>query len=388
MNPTLAALALANFAVGTGALVIAGVLNQIAAGLQVSVAAAGQLMTAYALGYAVGAPVLSALAGRMDRRRVLALGLLLFVAGSAVAAAATGYGPLLAARCLMACGAALITPTSLAVAGFLSEPAQRGKAMSLVFGGFAIANVLGVPLGAWVGAHFGWRASLAMVAAFALLGLVAVQRCMPLGIKVPPTGFDTLFAAFTDWRKQLLILIVAVQMASIFVIYTYVAPLIEGELGAGAQTITALLFWFGAVAVVATFAAGQLIVKLGVPRVMAGSLALLVLAHVGLSLLGGSLAMAVIVFALWATAGFTMMPAQQTRLVNAAPHAANALLALNASALYAGQALGAFVGGRVVSAAGVQALGWVGAIIALLALGMFAGSLAAERALLAEASAR
>ncbi|MGH8751861.1 MAG: MFS transporter [Burkholderiales bacterium] len=387
MNPTLVALAVANFAVGTGGLVIAGVLNQIADDLTVSVAQAGQLIAVYALAYAVGAPLLSAVAGMLDRKRVLVIGMLLFGLGAVLAAIAPSYFALMAVRVLMACGAALITPTSLAVAGFLTDPAQRGKAMSLVFGGFAIANVIGVPLGAWVGGHFGWRMSLWMVAGFLLVALGFILRKVPRGIKVPPTTFTILFSTLLDWRKQLLILLVALQMGSIFVIYTYIAPLLKSEISAGATMITVLLFWFGALAVAGTFAAGSLVVRLGVARVMAASIVLLILSHLGLSLLRGSLWMTLVVLAVWAVSGFAFQPAQQTRLVNADPKSANAMLALNASALYAGQAAGAWLGGRVIDYAGLVGLGWVGALGALGTLIAFAWSLKAERSLAKDTAA-
>jgi predicted MFS family arabinose efflux permease len=164
-------LALAAFAIGTEAFVIAGLLPTIAADLQISVAAAGQLVTAYALTYAVGSPILAVVLNNIDRRTVLMLALIWFIAGNLLAVVATGFPLLLASRMLMAIGAGLCMPTALGVSVAIASPERRGRAVALVTSGITVATVAGVPLGNLVGSLFGWRATFVMVA---LLGAVAL----------------------------------------------------------------------------------------------------------------------------------------------------------------------------------------------------------------------
>lgn len=153
-------LALAAFAIGTEGFVIAGLLPGIAADLQISVSAAGQLVTAYALTYAVGSPILAVTLNNVDRRTVLALALSTFIAGNLVAMMTSGYMLLLASRMLMALGAGLCMPTALGVSVAVASPERRGRAVALVTSGITVATVVGVPLGNFVGSLFGWRATL------------------------------------------------------------------------------------------------------------------------------------------------------------------------------------------------------------------------------------
>src|SRR3954463_11808666 len=175
-------LALAAFAIGTEAFVIAGLLGVIAADMQASQAATGQLVTAYALSYAIGSPVLAVAFNNLDRRRLLALALCCFIAGNLVAVAATTFAMLMASRMLMALGAGLCMPTALGVALAIAAPERRGRAIALVTSGMTVATVLGVPLGTWVGVHFGWRATFLMVAGFGAVALAGLLFCLPPGL--------------------------------------------------------------------------------------------------------------------------------------------------------------------------------------------------------------
>src|SRR6266700_7728714 len=157
-------LAVAAFAIGTEAFVIAGLLPTIAADLQISVPAAGQWVSVYALTYAVGSPILAVTLNNIDRRTVLALALSTFIAGNLLAVMASGYTLLLASRMLMAVGAGLCMPTALAVSVAVATPERRGRAIALVTSGLTVATVLGVPFGTLVGNYLGWRATFVMVA--------------------------------------------------------------------------------------------------------------------------------------------------------------------------------------------------------------------------------
>jgi hypothetical protein len=175
-------LALAAFAIGTEAFVIAGLLPVVSADLQISVAATGQLVTAYALAYALGSPILAVAFNNFDRRDVLTLALSGFIAANLLAVASTSFPLLLASRVLMAMGAALCTPTAIGVAVALASPERRGRAVALVTSGITVATVIGVPFGTMVGNQFGWRATFVMVAALGAVALAGVLYGVPRGL--------------------------------------------------------------------------------------------------------------------------------------------------------------------------------------------------------------
>src|SRR4029450_5044780 len=175
-------LALAAFAIGTEAFVIAGLLPVISTDLQITVAATGQLVTTYALAYALGSPILAVAFNNFDRRDVLTLALSGFIAANLLAVAATSFPLLLASRVLMAMGAALCTPTAIGVAVALAPPERRGRAVALVTSGITVATVIGVPLGTMVGNQFGWRATFVMVAALGAVALAGVLYGVARGL--------------------------------------------------------------------------------------------------------------------------------------------------------------------------------------------------------------
>ena len=174
-------LAVAAFAIGTEAFVIAGLLPVIAADLQISLAATGQLVTAYALTYAIGSPILAVTFNNLDRRTVLTLALCCFIAGNLLAVVAGSFAMLLASRMLMALGAGLCMPTALAVAVAIAAPERRGRAIALVTSGMTVATVLGVPLGTWIGNHYGWRATFVLVAGLGAVALAGLLFGLPRG---------------------------------------------------------------------------------------------------------------------------------------------------------------------------------------------------------------
>src|ERR1700722_3636745 len=175
-------LAVAAFAIGTEAFVIAGLLPVIAADLQISLATTGQLVTAYAITYAIGSPILAVTFNNLDRRTVLTFALCCFIAGNVLAVLAGSFATLLAARMLMALGAGLCMPTALAVAVAIAAPERRGRAIALVTSGLTIATVLGVPFGTWIGNQYGWRSTFIMVAGLGALALAGLLFGLPRGL--------------------------------------------------------------------------------------------------------------------------------------------------------------------------------------------------------------
>lgn len=359
-------LALGNFAVGTGALVLAGVLPMIAHDVNVSAGTAGQLVAIYALAYAVAAPIISTLASGIPRRTLLALSMLVLAAGSVLGCIATSFPLLVVARVVAALGGATFTPASAAVAAAIAAPERRGAAIALVFGGFSVATVLGVPIGTYLGAHASWRVAFGLVAALAVLagaGVLVALRDAPPATRV---GADAWLALLRRGAVVRAAAAAALQMAAQFTVFTYVAPLL-GHAGFGPDSITFVLLGFGIASIAGTQLGGVLGDRLPPRLVVSAALAGLAIVLPLVSLAASS-ELVVVVLLAWGAVGFGFQAPQQKRIASLAPSAPILALALNASALYVGTSAGAALGGALSGEWGLGALGIAGGILAALGL--------------------
>ena len=365
-------LALANFVIGMGAFVVVGVLSPVSLAFGVDRAQAGALMSVYAATYAVTSPLLVAATGRLDRRRLLSIGLALFALGSLAAALAPSFALLLAARALMALGGGLVTPVAASIGVALAGPGQQGKALSIVFGGLTLAQVLGIPAGAWLGYALGWQAAFVAVTVLSVLGLAAIVMALPTGIAVPVATLASLGTVLRSGRLMVAIIFTTLFMGALYVCYTFVAPLLETVYGLSRDGVTGMLLLFGLGAVVGNAMGGRLTDRIGSRRT-------LVLLCVAQSLLMPALTlptwplavMGALMFT-WSVFGWSFMVPQQARLAALDPARLPVLFALNASAIYVGATLGSAVGGAVLKGLGLHALGLFGAALALLGLASLA----------------
>ena len=373
-------LALATFAIGTEAFVIAGLLPAISADLQISVAATGQLVTAYALAYALGSPILTVAFNNFDRRDVLTLALSGFIAANLLAVASTSFPLLLASRVLMAMGAALCTPTAIGVAVALASPERRGRAVALVTSGLTVATVIGVPLGTMVGNQFGWRATFVMVAALGAVALAGVLYGVPRGLPNSPATFGERLAVARHPGVLYALATTVLWAIGGFTVFTYLTIPLQG-LGFNAADISLALLIFGSAAAIGNLLGGMLADRFGPLPMAAVGLAAMATALVLLSLVLKSTTpdharyvVLLLVFG-WAIAGWAFYPAQIASIIRIDPRSSVIALSLNASALYLGFALGAAAGGVVLSTLGPTDLGWVGgsSVAASLAVLLFRG---------------
>ena len=365
------ALLFGNFIVGCGVMVVVGTLNDLAQSLQVSVAVAGQLITAAAVALALGAPLLAALVAGIDRRRLLTGALLWYGVGHGLALLAPDYATLLPLRVVSVLGAAVFTPQAAAAVSFMAPPQQRGRAITFIFLGWSLSAVLGMPLSAWVGEVWGWRWAFGGVAGLSLIGAAWVWSTLPDGVRPAALSRAHWAQVFTHPALIATVGVTALSAAGQFTLSSYFAPYYRQVLGASAAEISALFLWFGAVGVLGNVLVARYIDRLGAARSVA-----LMLGCMGLSLLlwplATSLPLMVVVIAPWALGCFATNSAQQARLGLAAPALAPALIALNTSAMYAGQALGSASGGAMVAQNGFGALHWVGLVWLLAALALSA----------------
>ncbi len=358
-------LAVAAFAIGTEAYVIAGLLPVIAADLQVSVAAVGQLVTVYALTYALVSPILAVAFANLDRRNLMIGALSCFVAGNLLAVVASNFAMLLLSRMVMALGAGLFMPMAFSVAAAIAAPERRGRAMALVTSGLTIATVLGVPFGTMIGDKYGWRATFASVAILGAIALASLLFGLPRGLPRTTATLGQRLAVARHDAVLYALATTALWAAGGLLVYTYLSVPLRG-LGFSASDISLALLVFGAAAAIGNLLGGTLSDRIGhVPTatLALGILALaLTLQSVALKFAApehGRSLMLLLVFCA-GVAGWTFFPAQLANLVRLEPEVSMIALSLNASAMYLGFATGGAVGGIVLATLEPSDLGWIG----------------------------
>ncbi|WP_181777183.1 MFS transporter [Amycolatopsis pittospori] len=359
-------LAVGTFTVGTDGFVLNGLLPTIAADLSVSEAAAGQLTTVFAVTYAVSSPLIAAFTGRLDRRWVLGAGMLLFTIGMAGQALGESFAVVAVARVLAALGAAAFQSNAYVLAGALSSDERRGRALATVSAGMSVSIVLGVPIGVLAGNWFGWRVVMWGIGAVG----VVVALLVPLlpAVRVPTVNLRDRLAVVVRPPIARVLGVSVLGTAAAFAAFVYL-PVLVAPVAAGAM-ISWLLIGFGIGQIAGNAFAGRATDILGSARVrsisLGGTVVTLALVDVAVLSLPGALVLAL---ASGVFGGMLMVP-QQHRLFSLAPDAPTVALGLNGSAIYGGGALGAALGGVVLSSAGVWWVGPVAAFVALLAFGL------------------
>ncbi len=361
-------LATALFVIGMGAFVVVGILQPMAGALSISPATAGWAMTAYALVYAVASPLLVAMTGGVDRKVVVLSGLALFTAGAAVAALAPGFATVLVGRAVMAVGAGVVTPVCASIAAGLAPPAERGRALATVFGGLTLAQVLGVPAGAWLGYAVGWQAAFWAVVVLGLIVTMALTRLIPRGINVPGASLAALGQVMASPIHLGAVAFGVLFLGGIYCVYTFFGALLEARLALGRDGISVMLLVFGVGAVIGNWLGGRLNDRIGANRtlmllcaaqiVLLPAVSLSTIAFLPMALLAG----------VWSVFGWSFMAPQQARLSAIDPARTPILFALNASAIYIAASVGTLAGGMVLHASGSYGyLGIAGAAFMALA---------------------
>ncbi|GAB2549855.1 MFS transporter [Nocardia heshunensis] len=375
MNSRLITLALGTFAIGIDAFVTAGLVTPVSNDLGVSTSAAGQLVTVFALSYAVLSPILATATARLSRKRVLLIALSLFVLGNVVTALAGTFALVLASRVIAAAGASMYTPNATAVAAALSSPERRGRAISVVIGGLTVATALGVPIGTWIGGAFSWRATLWLVAALGALALASVAAVVPTVQLPAPARLRERLLPLRDRTIATGLLHAVLLFGGMFTVYTYLAAAMHPATGGSTGRFTILLWIYGLTAVVGSTLGGRLVDRLGSRRIMPltlmGAGIVVALIHVS----GQHFATAIAWCIAFGIPGWIWAVAQQYRLVELSPQGSPLLLGLNASAQYFGIALGGAAGGLGLQWWGAGSLGWIGLVLVAGSLALFAISL-------------
>lgn len=374
------ALAVASFCIGTTEFVIMGLLPEVAADLGVSIPAAGLLVTGYALGVVIGAPIIAVGTAKLPRKPVLIGLAMMFVLGNLLCAIAPTYWTLMIARVVTAFGHGAFFGIGSVVAASLVPANKRASAIALMFAGLTLANILGVPGGTALGEAFGWRMTFFAVVAIGLISVAAIAFLVPAGVAPPGKGgVASEVKVLGKLQVWLAMIISALASGSLFAVFTYIKPILTDVTGVSVASVTWILLLFGGGMTIGNIIGGKLADWKLMPTAI-GALVVMAAIHVALAQLGYSAPAAILLIFLWGVMTFVIVPPMQMRVVETASEAPNLAATLNQGAFNAGNAAGAWVGGAAISMGVSYAdLPLVGAAIALSAFGVALFSFALDR---------
>jgi predicted MFS family arabinose efflux permease len=364
------ALTLSAFAIGTTEFVIVGLIPTIAASLQVSVPSAGLLVSLYALGVAIGAPVLTALTGRVPRKLLLLALMLLFTAGNLVAWMAPGYEALMAARVLTGLAHGVFFSIGSTIATSLVPKEKAASAIALMFSGLTVALVTGVPLGTFIGQHFGWQMTFLAVAMLGVVAFIGIALLVPRAIAgSKPSSLLTQMAVLKKPRLLLVYAMTTLGYGGTFVAFTYLAPILQQVAGFSAGAVGLVMLVYGVSVAFGNIWGGKLADRKGPVRALQIVFALLAAVLLVLQFTAANKVAVLVTVLAWGAVAFGNVPGLQVYVVQRAgrdaPQAVDVASGLNIAAFNVGIALGAWGGGMIVDRIGLMATPWIGALVVL-----------------------
>ncbi|WP_431038983.1 MFS transporter [Streptomyces sp. P6-2-1] len=368
MPLALLALAIGAFGIGTTEFVIMGLLPEVADGFGVSVPTAGLLVTGYALGVVIGAPIMTLLGTRVPRKRMLMLLMGLFIAGNVISAVAPVFGVMLAGRVVASFAHGAFFGIGSVVAAGLVPPAKRAGAIALMFTGLTVANVVGVPLGTYVGQAAGWRVTFLIVAALGVVGMLGILKLVPELPRPEGVRLRHELSALRNVQVVLAMAMTVLGFGGVFAAVTYIAPMLTEVAGFADSSVTWLLVVFGAGMVAGNLVGGRYADRRLMPMLFTVLGALTVVLALFTVTAHSRPGAALTLFFIGAL-GFATVPPLQKRVLDQASGAPTLASAVNIGAFNLGNALAAWLGGLVIDAGfGYTSPNWVGAALAFSAL--------------------
>ncbi|WP_369650885.1 MULTISPECIES: MFS transporter [unclassified Variovorax] len=379
MPIALLALTAGAFGIGTTEFVIMGLLLQVSSDLHVSITAAGLLISGYALGVAVGAPILTIATRKLPRKTVLLALMAIFTLGNLACALAPSYELLMAARVVTSLAHGTFFGVGSVVATGLVAPERRASAIAIMFTGLTAATLLGVPAGAWLGLHYGWRATFWAVTLIGVLAFTVLAVFVPhVKGEARPAPLREELAVLARPQVLLGLAMTVLGYAGVFVVFTYIQPLLTQVTGLSESVVSPILLVFGGGLAVGNILGGRLADRSTMPAVL-GTLVALAAVLGAMQFSIGTPFAAVVFVGLLGIASFATVAPMQLRVLEKASGAGqNLASSLNIAAFNLGNALGAWVGGVVIDhGPGLRALGWVAALLTLagLAIALWSRSL-------------
>ncbi|MGG1519146.1 MFS transporter [Paenibacillus oryzisoli] len=357
---SLLSLTVGAFAIGMTEFVIMGILPGVADSLHVSISQAGQLITGYALGVAFGAPILAMLTHRLPQKRLLIVLMLIFVLGNGLAAAAPNYSIVMLARLITALAHGTFFGVGSVIAASLVRPDKRASAIAIMMSGLAIANIIGVPLGTFIGHNLGWRASFVSVMIMGVISLVGILIFIPNIQQKTNTSLMQQVRELVKPKLLLVFLIGALGCSSLFAVFTYIAPILIQITGFSESAVTWILILFGCGVTLGNIIGGKLADWKLLPSLVVNFAALALILCV-FAFTDHAKVPAIITIFVWGVAAFGILPGLQIRIMNLAKKAPELAATSTHSALNLGNAGGAFLGGWAITHLGLASLPWIGA---------------------------
>ncbi|MEU1286786.1 MFS transporter [Kitasatospora sp. NPDC005856] len=379
MPLALIALAIGAFGIGTTEFVIMGLLPQIAGDYGVSIPNAGLLVTGYALGVVIGAPLMTALGTRISRKTMLMMLMGLFVAGNLLSASAPSFPVMLAGRIVTSLAHGAFFGIGSVVAADLVAPQKKAGAIATMFTGLTVANIVGVPLGTFIGQAVGWRATFAGVAALGVIGLLGIAKLVPALPRPEGAHLRRELTAFRNPQVLLAMAMTVLGFGGVFAAITYIAPMMTNVAGYAEGSVTWLLVLFGVGMFLGNLLGGRYADRKLMPMLYTtlGGLAVVLALF---TFTAHDKVLAAVTILLVGALGFATVPPLQKRVLDQAHGAPTLASAVNIGAFNLGNALAAWLGGTVISAGlGYTAPNWVGAALAAAALLLAFWSAALER---------
>ncbi|MGF6767898.1 DHA1 family inner membrane transport protein [Paraburkholderia sp. GAS199] len=368
MDRRLLILALGMFAIGTDSFVVAGVLPEISRSFEVSIGAAGQLTTVYALAYAIASPAFAAIFAHVERKKLMLVGLSFFIVANLATAWAPSFAAALIARALAGFGAAMYAPTATGAGASVVPQERRGFALSVVAAGLTASTALGAPIGTIIGGLGDWRYTMVFVSAIsaiAALGIATLLRQVPAP---PAISLRQRLAPLRDHRVGLTLLTTFFFLCGNFAVYTYLSVIFDRATGGSPVILGGLLVLWGTSGTIMNLTGGRLIDRIGTRKILTGMLLVLFVVMSTLSWTSATLPTAIVAVALYGAASWGQLAAQQHRLVTLMPDAATIVLGLNTSAIYTGVALAGLLGAATVHLIGAHNIGWISLALYVAAL--------------------
>lgn len=370
LNFPLLALAVGAFAIGTTEFSPMGFLPEIAQGLSISIPQAGMLVTAYAVGVMIGAPMMTLWFGKYSRRKALILLMGIFTIGNIFAAVAPSYLGLIAARVITSLNHGAFFGIGSVVAASLVPKEKQASAVATMFMGLTIANIGGVPLATWFGQNLGWRTAFATIASLGVVTMLSLYKALPPLKSTEATNVKQEIQVLMRPRVLMALLTTVMGSGAMFSLYTYIAPSLKTFTHASATMITVMLVLIGIGFSIGNHLGGKFADR-SIDKTLIGFLGVLIAVMVAFPVLATTSVGAGVALVIWGAAAFGIVPPLQMRVMSVAHEAAGLASSVNIGAFNLGNAVGAAAGGLVLSLnLGYGAVAMVGAVMAALSLGL------------------
>jgi MFS transporter, DHA1 family, putative efflux transporter len=363
-------LTLISFVVGTSQFVIVGTLDKVAASVDVSVATAGQLITVFALGNAIGTPLVMVATSKMDQRKQLLLALAIILLGIIGVIALPGFGLLMASRVLLGIGTGIFVVTAYGIAAKLAAPGRQGGAMANVAMGYSSSLVFGVPLGRMIASSYDWKVIFWGIGLFSLLAIFAVARTIPVMESEAAVSLSKRLALLKNPRVALTLGVTFFVFISYSMLNTYITPFLTAVMPTMKEKLSMILLAMGIASLIGSKVGGLLADRIGIVRTLVGSMAVHIISLVLLSTVSGFewVMVTLPLLMIWEIAAWTFGPTQNFNLISLTPEASSIVLSLNSSFVQLGFAAGAGIGGIVAGRSSILEISWVGATSVVIAL--------------------